>query len=145
MNRENLQKMADHIRTIPQELFSMRYYRSENGSTCDREGQKNTECNSVGCVIGHSLTLAPNLVTRDKARVIRFAEWSQKFTGIRAFGNEWDWLFSCTWSKADNSPEGAALRIEWLLNFGCPKTSRYQLLGIAPLCYIPQTKNPTSK
>jgi hypothetical protein len=140
MNRENLQKMADHIRTIPQEVFAMNYYRSN--TTID---QRDTECNSVGCVIGHSITLAPNMVVRYPDQSIDFEEWSEEFTGIESSNNEWDWLFSSGWHGVDNSPEGAALRIEWFLKNGLPEDWNEQMQGEAPLCYIPQTKNPTSK
>jgi hypothetical protein len=145
MKRENLQKMADHIRTIPQELFDMRHYRSNKDSCNPAADEQEYECNSVGCVIGHCLTLAPNLVTRCPEGVIQFADWSVEFTNTYWFGDEWSWCFSHVWEQFDNTPEGAALRIEWLLKNGLPEDWKRQMHGEATLCYLPQTKNPTPK
>ena len=54
---------------------------------------------------------------------------------IQPFSKEWDWCFSSRWADIDNTPTGAALRIEWLLNHGLPKDWRKQMVGEAPLCY----------
>ena len=48
---------------------------------------------------------------------------------------EWQWLFCAPWTKIDNTPEGAALRIEWLLKNGLPENWQEQMCGLDPLCY----------
>jgi len=53
MNRSNLQLMADHIKTIPQEMFNMEEFRHID--KCEE-----IKCNSVGCVIGHCVQLDPD-------------------------------------------------------------------------------------
>jgi hypothetical protein len=127
MNRENLKLMAAHIRTIPQEMFNMWWFRGGQAKT--------PECDSVGCVIGHCTVLDPNPRPRDGFGDIDFRGWSQGFTGL--IGNEWEWCFSSPWQYTDNTPEGAALRIEWLLENGLPQEWCEQLLGDSPLCYKP--------
>ena len=118
--------MADHIRTIPQGVFDMEGF---------REGQHITpECDSVGCVLGHCVGLDPNPdgIARWEDEGINFFKWSANFTGLSV---GWAWCFSGKWVRTDNTPKGAALRIEWLLKHGLPKDWYEQLKGMAPLCY----------
>jgi len=125
MNRENLQKMADYIRTIPQDRFSMKFYRF---------GQHETpECDSVGCIVGHCTILDTNPLPIYRSKAINFNEWSDQFTLL--YGASWAWCFSERWARVDNTSEGAALRIEWLLKHGLPENWYEQLWGIEPLCY----------
>jgi hypothetical protein len=129
MNRENLQRMADYVRTIPAEMFSMNFYRL---------GEKvSHECGSVGCAIGHCTVLDPRplpKLSHDSER-IDFDIWSEMFTGIKLMSPEWGWCFSKYWYFSDNTPDGAADRIEWLLNRGLPDDWSQQMLGNNPLCY----------
>ena len=129
MNKENLQKMADYIRTVPQEKFGMQMYRSTYQAT--------PECSSVGCVIGHCTILAteplPMMVGHEDR--IDFENWSQQFTGLDFERDEWEWCFGGRWVEGDNTPEGAALRIEWLIKNGLPENWEEQAEGYEPLCY----------
>lgn len=131
MNRENLQRMADHIRTVPQEKFSMEIYREDNTPT--------TECNTVGCVIGHCIYLGIPVyhTDGDQDSGIDYLLWAWQFTGMSPYTDEFKWCFSMFWENIDNSPTGAALRIEWLLNHGLPDNWIRQYCGQAPLCYLP--------
>lgn len=136
MNRENLQKMSDYIRTIPIKKFNMRIYRKGKGSKALTH-----ECQSIGCVVGHCTVLdSKPLPLRNNA--IDFLNWSSDFTGIRFSKPEWDWCFSALWVHRDNTPEGAALRIEWLLKNGLPEDLDEQMYGEGPLCYLKNQTNP---
>ena len=134
MKRENLQLMADHLKTnvIP-ENFHMNQYRG------DDEGFSNPECGSVGCTVGTCTVLdAKNVIenfTNSDGR-IEFTAWSEDFTGLLEVEAEWDWCFSSTWATTDNTPTGAALRIEWLLNNGLPENWFCQMYGKEDLCYM---------
>jgi len=135
MNRENLKLMANHIRKIPQELFDMRIF---------REGQLITpKCNSAGCAVGHCTVLDPNPdgIPRFGDGEINFVKWSEIFTSLNDY--QWNWCFSWDWRLRDNTPEGAALRIEWLLKKGLPRNWKSQMIGKAPLCY--RNKNTTMR
>jgi hypothetical protein len=139
MNRENLQRMADYIRTIPQEKFDMSIYRS---------GQEETpECDSIGCVVGHCTILdSEELPMVFYSKNIDFYTWSEQFTGLiktdssmpewRLHGPEWMWCFDTYWAATDNTPGGAARRIEWLLKNGLPGNWEAQMMGEEPLCYM---------
>lgn len=39
------------------------------------------------------------------------------------------------WYKVDNTPEGAAKRIEYLIEYGLPHDWRLMMEGAIPLCY----------
>jgi hypothetical protein len=128
MNRENLQRMADYIRTVPQESFNMKVY---------RDGSKRYhKCNSVGCVIGHCTALddIDNIPTLWNDE-INFHKWSENYTGLIAGKSEWIWCFDAYWIHIDNTPTGAADRIEWLLKHGLPKDWLRQMNGENPLIY----------
>lgn len=128
MNRENLQRMADHIRTVPQEKFDMDVYRDNDSLS--------HECNTVGCVIGHCTVLDKEPLPPLSYICIDFTVWSERFTGIDSVADAWHWCFSSHWSHVDNTPTGAALRIEWLLNNGLPENWDEQMNGQEPLCYL---------
>jgi|APGre2960657404_1045060.scaffolds.fasta_scaffold09785_5 hypothetical protein len=125
MNRENLQRMADYIRTIPQAMFSMRSYRFADETT--------KECGSIGCVIGHCTVLDTNPLPTKPNGSINFNKWSDCFTETNT--EQWLWCFGASWCSSDNTPDGAADRIEWLLKNGLPDDWEEQLMGKFPLCY----------
>ena len=113
MNKENLLKIANYIETIPQEKFDMTNYR-----TGDR---RTVECNSVGCVIGHSTVLFPEIAEKHRVKEdslwkynILFTRFSDEVTGLE--DKEWRWCFSNVWTDIDNTPTGAAKRIRMLVD-----------------------------
>ena len=133
MKRENLQRMADHLKTnVKQENFHMGKYRGFYDFI-------NPECGSVGCPVGTCTVLdAENVIENftNSEGEIDFLAWSKDFTGMYWGEYEWSWCFGSTWSKTDNTPTGAALRIEWLLNYGLPADWDCQMRGDDELCYM---------
>jgi len=128
MNRENLNKMADYIETIPQEKFNMATYRT--GESIKHE------CDTVGCVIGHCTVLDKNPLPMDYIGDIAFYAWSKEFTGLDPDSSEWAYLFASEWEDMDNTPTGAASRIRHFLENGLPQDGREQMEGYAPLSYM---------
>lgn len=131
MNRENLQKAADYIRTIPQEMFNMDRMR-------DWGDDFTHECKTVGCVIGHSVAIFPwDQIPKFRDGSIIYSEFSIAFFQLNPAKDvaAWAWCFGPNWSVIDNTPKGAALRIEWLIKNGLPKNHFDQYMGSAPLCY----------
>lgn len=137
--------MADYIRTIPQEVFNMGLYRGEVYSGVS-DCMATIKCNSIGCVIGHCLELddEENIPRIDesiwgKPRIggdmINFSEWSENFTGLDHMSIAWSWCFSSTWSRIDNTPIGASLRIEYFIKYGVPRNWEAQQFGDYPLVY----------
>lgn len=140
MNRTNLQKMADYIKTIKQEVFSMENYRNNEFDLTFFKELKSHKCNTVGCVIGHCIELDSlvNIPLRKDTGDIDFTLWSEQFTGLSnaKYAREWAWCFSGEWYGVDNTPEGASRRIEYLLRMGLPENWRSQMMGNAPLSYM---------
>ena len=133
MKRENLQLMANHLKTnVNQDNFDMGKYRGLYDTI-------NPVCGSAGCVIGTCSVLdADNVITNftDTDGEIYFMDWSEDFTGLYRGEDEWAWCFDSTWKTTDNTPTGAALRIEWLLNNGLPENWKNQMYGHEKLCYM---------
>ena len=126
MNRENLQKLADFIKTVPQEIFDMEDIRT--GQTED------AKCDSVGCVIGHATALYDGeLPRRAITGSIDFSAFWQEFGGLHYLDS--CWIVCASWTQVDNTPLGASKRIEWLLKNGRPENWNEQMNGNAPLCY----------
>lgn len=136
MNKKNLLRIAELADTISPEKFDMSIYRNFAGT----ESQLTPACNSVGCLIGHATILNKALFRRllKKHGVCDqlFIDWSEEFTGIKNL-DEWEYLFSWRWNKADNTPTGAAKRIRYVLEHGFPSYSRMseEMRGEQPLSY----------
>lgn len=130
MNKGNLKKMADYIKTIPQEKFAMNQFR-------DDEDTFSYECKTVGCVIGHCTILDESKLPRRMDGIsIDFNKWSETFTGLSFYAREWDWCFNGHWHHVDNTPLGASKRIEYLLDGNeLPENWKEQILGDAELTY----------
>jgi len=122
MNRENLQEMANFALTIPPGKFTMNRFGSGN--------EVAIQCNTVCCIIGHSIVLAPELIKYDKWGGIEFGMWSEEFTGLAYESPAWKFCFSPDWSKVDNTPQGASDRIFTLLKTGLPADWRKQMRGL---------------
>ena len=135
MKRENLQLMADHLKTnVLPENFDMETYRGDDDFS-------DPVCGSVGCTVGTCTVLdAENVIENftDPDGRIEFGDWSEDFTGLLGveYEEEWAWCFYSKWKTADNTPTGAALRIEWLLKYGLPENWKNQMRGREKLCYM---------
>lgn len=107
MNRTNLRILADYLES--EELkaaFSMETY-SEAGA------EYKPVCGSVGCAIGHG-----PYAGIPKAAEEAWAEYTERVFDLDM--NELRWCFSGLWAKYDNTPQGAAKRIRYLLEHGAP-------------------------
>ena len=133
MKRDNLQLMADHLKNnVKQVNFDMGKYRG-------KDYFMNLVCGSVGCTVGTCTVLDAKNVINNFTYTngeIDFMDWSKEFTGMYWGEDEWDWCFGYAWAKTDNTPIGAALRIEWLLNNGLPENWISQMYGKQELCYM---------
>lgn len=120
----NLRKLIKYLRGSLKAKFEMAVF-SEFGN-----GKNETNCGSVGCVVGQG----PYAGVR-KRKKESWSEYSERKFGLPIESAEWDWCFSATWHRANNTPTGAAARIERLLTKGLPRNWREQMYGNAPLGY----------
>lgn len=89
-------------------------------------------CGTIGCFAGHG----PDAGIEKLAGEL-WPEYIRRQFGIPrgARGGVWYWCFASNWSTADNTPEGAARRALWMLEYGVPDDWESQMCGDAPLCY----------
>lgn len=125
-HRANLITLRDYLRQpVLKADFNMALYCEESG-----EERYRTDCGSVGCAIGHGPHAGiPKLCDEDWDRYAR-----------RAFGDAtsnagWDWCFSPNWKIYDNTPQGAADRIDWMMTHGgVPKDFNFPCFDLPAVC-----------
>jgi len=130
MNKDNLLKMANHIETIPQKDFDMGNFRKGGPSN-------EFQCNTVGCAVGHCTILDIGNVKKNFMDVngyIEFSYWSKDFTGVYDM-EQWQYLFGGGWSITDNTSQGTANRIRYVVKHGFPEDMIGQIIGIKKLSY----------
>ena len=148
--RENLWKLAARLRAMPPPniRFNMETYYK----------QLPNECGTIACAIGcASEIVAPreiavhyfdemyqavvndNLDGENALGSHDFESWDAYAKRLFGFSNNDDgaggWCFEADWAQVDNTPLGAARRIEWYLEHGLPDDWYGQMKGRAPLCY----------
>lgn len=70
-------------------------------------------CGTVGCVVGHALYRFMDVDQyRNEYDGHRWDDVSKDFFGIEGNTHLWDYLFSSDWHYVDNTPSGAAQRIQ---------------------------------
>lgn len=126
--RENLKTLAHYL--MHGELkygtrFDMRHY-----ADIDHErGYGFEDCGTVGCAIGHGPYAGiPKLVEetwRDyRTRVFGISAYA---VGNTAMSGIYLWCVSDEWYSHDNTPQGAGIRILYMLENGLPDGFRYPL------------------
>lgn len=132
--RANLQRLAAYLSTGQTAMrFDMKAYcRSRNDY--DVRPEKVDECGTAGCAAGHG-PAAGIPVFEDET----WFQYSRRcFIDAKTNTPEdtaWLWCFAGTWTKTDNTPQGAAARINWMLTHGVPENWEAQMNGEAELCY----------
>jgi hypothetical protein len=122
MSRKNLRKLANYLLNLPKGYvhFDMNLIAeipssSEDGPEPIDAAKFFKNCGAVGCALGHG-----------PAAGIKAHAWEDWFSYCqRVFGFDdqsagWSWAFDESWRELDNTPQGAALRIFYMLDFGIP-------------------------
>lgn len=114
--KANLRKLADFLKALPVD------YDSFDMATFHRPKWGDSECGTVACALGHGPMAGIGEVL--------WFDWdlyAWDHFGIDR-GMAWIWLFGLQWTSVDNTPHGAAARIEWFLKFGgIPEDIKEQL------------------
>ena len=110
MNIKNLETVAIYLESGDlKAAFSMRGFGDDRTNSCD------TSCGSVGCVIGQGPYAGiPKLPDEG------WYSYSDRVFGLADNLLAWDWCFAGAWADVDNTPQGAAKRIRYLLANGKP-------------------------
>ena len=112
MNEKNLKKLATYLAKLPVGYgqFSMFDYISDGTPPVDA---KEIDCGTVACAIGHG----PAAGIKAKQE----EPWSCYEERVFALtSSQWDWCFHSEWRFTDDTPQGAAKRILYMLENGVP-------------------------
>lgn len=143
LHRKNLALLRDHLRTVPQERFNMRQF----AQTPDDELGPNDlkvvtdsavpdyACGAVCCAVGRGPAAGIEPLDKESWSEYCFRVFGVGFQGYRSREFAFLWLFDMEWALSDNSPTGAAERIDWYLARGVPDDYDAQVYRRAPLCY----------
>ena len=124
---ENLLKLANHLESLPEdyEHFGMQNFfivESDENLGHFPDVVKNSEalshCGTVACAVGHGPFIGIEPLEGEY-----WTTYSERvfIKNVR----EWEWCFSGEWRKLDNTPHGAAKRIQVLLRKGLPDFEVY--------------------
>lgn len=118
MNKENLAKLKDKLLTVSSEEFDMGQFRRGREK---KEEMNNPPCGTVACALGWAPTIPGLEMSDNEAKNSGWHSYCERVFGIEAHGHspeQWDFLFDGNWADFDNTPLGAAKRIQYLLNGG---------------------------
>jgi hypothetical protein len=121
-HESNLRKLASHLLALPEDYGG---FHMMNYETCG-------PCGTAACAIGHGPSCG-----FVKSEGETWDRYCQRLFGVGREGEcvFYFWCFASNWASVDNTPEGAAKRILWLLERGLPEDAYQQRHGISPLCY----------
>ena len=107
INYLNLKRMFNHmLENVPEDMIQMNSYRTEKYDT--------HWCNSVGCVIGHCTILDKwENIPKNYINKINFEIWSENFTGLISYTNNWKWCFGPLWQ---DEKEQILLRLKYFID-----------------------------
>lgn len=144
-NRENLLKLATYLLSDNVRWgFNMACFDAYGG-----DGMYKMDCGAVGCAVGqgpyagivklpHETWIGYSERAFISVQVSEPACYSPEWDWC--FAPEWDWCFAPDWKHVDNSPQGAAKRILYLLRTGSvPEDHARQKRGEALLSYLNET------
>ena len=111
MNKDNLRTLAEYLlRPKLEARFDMASY----AETFNRR----TTCGTVGCAVGHGPYAGIKKLLNEN-----WLEYTERVFVIPSGLTEATWCFSSAWALFDNTPEGAAHRILYLVKHGKPPTN----------------------
>lgn len=132
----NLQTLSAYLKNGLKAQFTMRLY-DDDGSTM---GLYKRDCGTAGCAVGHGpyagIVKLPSETWKQYTQRV-FGSTESRSLNLNNASSFFRWIFSGGWEATDNTPVGAALRIDWFLEHGCPdEESIYdQMHGEVPLYY----------
>jgi hypothetical protein len=117
VNVNNLRALAKFLRELADPArFDMAFF-MVNHDVREYEPkqakQHQNECGTVACAVGHAPRLFPVIETDQT-----WGDYSERVFGVRVGSSTWTFMFGGAWSKVDNTPLGAAKRIEYVLRGG---------------------------
>lgn len=142
--KANLHALSRYLTGPLQAQFEMTQF-------CDDESCLSPTCGTIGCSLGHG-TYAVEPRQYEGGVPERWYDYGRRVFGAEPKSREWEWMFGESWGGRwdheshpgsefhytpgpDNTPQGAAARIDVFLNRGVPSDYLQQMYGEVPLCY----------
>lgn len=140
MNRENLEKLASYLESLPTgyKHFGMKTFVEQGGMSFEQADRSPMagDCGTVACAVGHGPAAGIPPLPIDGDADCWGEDWFEY--SDRVFGlndPEWTWCFSGSWQMIDNTHHGAAKRIRHMLAHGVPDDGVAQSFGDAPYMF----------
>lgn len=137
INRENLARLATYLKSLPADTPKFQMDRYANNARGDEVPpyslKEEMECGTAACAAGYGPMAG--IAPRQREGWNEYITRTLIDTSLgHAFA--WRWCFSCDWADIDNTPHGAAARIEYFLENGVPANMEEQINGLEELCYV---------
>lgn len=135
MNRENLTKLATYLEALSADYthFHMSsYFRGGDGPHFVNDAPFAGSCGTVACAVGHG----PAAGIPANEGTVWWSDYAEEAFELQQ--KEWEWCFASMWVVVDNTPQGAAKRIQHLLEHGLPDDAVRQIYGEAPYLFAKQ-------
>lgn len=134
MNRANLEKLAAYLESLPADYqhFGMATFCENHGMTFERvnHAPEPTDCGTVACAVGHGPAAGLPAIEDDEGMGEDWYDYSDRVFELT--DPEWMWCFCGAWKATDNTHQGAAKRIRYMLEHGAPENADDQAWGEAP-------------
>jgi hypothetical protein len=120
--RANLRKLANFLRDFEREkaAFNMCYFINQVADSqqfvADPDYYYEEKCGTAACALGW----APYATGVAQCADDFWLLYGASVLGVECGGGAFSWLFDSSWGNIDNSPEGAAWRIDYYLENGVP-------------------------
>ena len=147
-NRANLEKLATYLERLPADYdhFTMwTYCASDDDEAITRYALKNgglAKCGAVACAVGHG-PAAGILLNESEITSWGAPNWNDYAARLigSSYDENYEWAFDTLWTDYDNTHQGAAARIRYLLHYGKPP-KRFEKPGDCLRAYKPFLKAP---
>lgn len=125
MIKENFQKIIKVIENLSDDEFDMSSYTRDKAfqtQNVSKLQKQEFRCNSVGCIIGHSIHLDVPLMNKlinerpASSMIWHYANWAVEFLGLNFVNEIWIFCFSAKWAEIDNTREGAISRLQAIID-----------------------------
>jgi hypothetical protein len=135
VQRKNLTVLAKDL-FLHEENFDMKLYATKSFLTLEsseitvKKVIDKTICGAIVCAVGRAAVLGLTHSNFFYNRSTSWQQYSKIVLGAPVYSHMFDWCFDSDWVIWDNTSKGAAYRILYSLEHGCPISSPNAYLNI---------------
>jgi hypothetical protein len=112
---KNLTKLRDFLGGVSRDRFEMSSFMgNEDYSFEIQQRKKIHQCGTAACAVGYGPSAGVRVGKDDQT----WQHYSARVFGYTVNGDDWEYMFSGSWDSYDNTPEGAAKRIGYVIEHG---------------------------